>query len=138
MYQIQPFGVKRLSDGLNIPANPEIPSYREYLAWLEEGNTPTPYEAPVADVQAFFVNLIQSRLDAFARTRNYDGILSACTYATSSVPQFVAEGQHCVGLRDSTWLAAYGILAEVEAETRPVPTSMEDIEDDLPELVWPD
>lgn len=80
---------------------------------------------------------IQLRLDSFAGTRNYDGILSACTYATSSVPKFSAEGQACVNLRDATWSAAYDILAQVQAGTRPRPSSIADIEADLPALVWP-
>lgn len=80
---------------------------------------------------------IQARLDAFARTRNYDGILSACTYATSTVVKFKAEGQACVNLRDATWSAAYNILAQVQAGTRPVPTTIDDIAADLPALVWP-
>ena len=33
------------------------------------------------------VSSTQQRLDDFAKTRNYDGILSACTYATSIVPK---------------------------------------------------
>jgi len=93
---------------------------------------PTPEQ-----VQAAFTAAIQQRLDDFARTRNYDGILSACTYATSSVPKFATEGQYCVDARDATWTAAYAILAEVLAETRPMPASIEDIEADLPALAWP-
>lgn len=89
------------------------------------------------DIKAAFVAAIQERLDDFARTRNYDGILSACTYATSTVPKFAAEGQTAVNLRDATWSAAYAILAEVQAGARPMPASLADIEADLPALGWP-
>lgn len=95
-----------------------------------------PYPTP-QQIQARFVAMIQARLDAFARTRNYDGILSACTYATDPDPVFAAEGQYCVEKRGETWRTGYAILAEVQAGTRPVPTSLEDIEDDLPALEWP-
>ena len=80
---------------------------------------------------------IQKRLDDFAKTRNYDGILSACTYATSTVPKFAAEGQYCVQVRDATWAAGYALMDEVLAGTRPVPSSIADIESDLPVLAWP-
>lgn len=99
---------------------------------LEEPPPPT-----AEQLQAAFVAVIQFRLDAFARTRNYDGILSACTYATSAVAKFQAEGQRAVELRDQTWGAAYEILAEVQAGTRPMPASLADIEADLPALEWP-
>ena len=59
--------------------------------------TPTITEAIVAYVAA-----VQVRLDDFARTRNYDGILSAATYATSTVSKFAAEGQCAVALRDAS------------------------------------
>lgn len=79
----------------------------------------------------------QQRLDAFARTRNYDGILSACTYATSTVPKFAAEGQYAVQARDATWAALYALLAEVQAGTRPAPASFDDVQPLLPALEWP-
>lgn len=79
----------------------------------------------------------QQRLDDFAKTRNYDGILSAATYATSTIPKFQVEGQYAVEARDATWSKLYEILAEVEAGTRPVPASYLDIEPDLPVLAWP-
>lgn len=88
-------------------------------------------------LQAQFVTAIQHRLDAWAQTRNYDGILSACTYVTSAVPKFQAEGQRAVELRDQTWGAAYQILAEVQEGTRPMPSGLADIEADLPVLEWP-
>lgn len=90
-----------------------------------------------AAIQAAIVAATQLRLDTFAQTRHYDGILSACTYATSSVPKFAAEGQYCVNARDATWSALYAILAEVLGGTRAMPTSFADIADDLPTLTWP-
>src|SRR5689334_17873088 len=61
--------------------------------------TPTPSLAELRDV---IVTTVQRRLDAFAQSRGYDSILSAATYAASSVPQFQAEGQRAVALRDRT------------------------------------
>lgn len=84
-----------------------------------------------------FTAAIQQRLDDFARQRNYDGILSACTYATSTVAKFKSEAQACVNLRDATWAAAYEVLASVQAGQRPMPSSLADIEADLPALEWP-
>lgn len=87
-------------------------------------------------LQHSIVDSTQQRLDAFARTRNYDGILSACTYATSTVPKFQAEGQYAVQVRDATWAALYAFMADVQAGTRPVPSGFEDVEPLLPALEW--
>lgn len=80
---------------------------------------------------------IKNHLDAFAKTRRYDGILSACTYATSSVRKFSAEGQYAVEARDATWTKFYEILADVESGIRPTP-HIEEIISELPELAWPE
>jgi hypothetical protein len=90
-----------------------------------------------AEIEAAFTAAIQKRLDDFARTRNYDGMLSACTYATSSVAKFQAEGQACVDLRDATWAAAYAIMEQVKTGQRAMPDDLADIEADLPALEWP-
>lgn len=96
----------------------------------------TPEEAS-QDLAESIVNATQRRLDTFARTRNYDGILSACTYENSPVQKFSVEGQYCVQARALTWATLYQILAEIEAGTRPPPASFNDIEPLLPSLVWP-
>lgn len=88
-------------------------------------------------LQASIVAATQARLDTFAKTRGYDGILSATTYAASTIPQFSAEGQYAVVARDLTWAALYAMLAEVQAGTRPAPDGFADIEPDLPALGWP-
>lgn len=91
----------------------------------------------VAQIKDSIVNQTQNRLDEFARTRNYDGILSACTYATSPTPKFAAEGQYCVAARDATWATLYQIMADVEAGNRPLPENFASIAPELPVLTWP-
>lgn len=100
------------------------------VTWVQEPLAPEV-------IMAGIVEATQKRLDDFAKTRNYDGILSACTYATSAIPKFQTEGQYCVGARDATWAALYQILADVQAGTRTMPTGYADIEPDLPVLAWP-
>lgn len=80
---------------------------------------------------------VQERLDSFAKTRGYDGIMSACTYATSTNARFAAEGQYCVEARDATWAKLYQILEEVQAGSRLTPNNYEELEAELPNLSWP-
>lgn len=110
------------------------------IGWLWDGQTfsepPPPVKSP-EELQTEIVEATQKRLDDFARTRNYDGILSACTYSDSLVQKFRDEGQYCLAARDNTWAKLYEMLAEVQAGTRPVPSGYDDIEPELPQLVWP-
>lgn len=82
------------------------------------------------------VTKTQSKLDQWAMTKNYDGILSASTYATSTIPQFKSDGQDAVNFRDLTWSTLYSILSQVEAGTLAMPNSFSDIEPLLPTLTW--
>jgi hypothetical protein len=97
---------------------------------------PAPTTSP-EQIQAEIVTATQQRLDDFAKTRNYDGILSACTYAADPNPKFAFEGKYCIDARGATWTKLYEILAEVEAGTRPMPSGYADIEPELPVLAWP-
>jgi hypothetical protein len=104
---------------------------------LPEGTEIAAYVPPPVDVQAMIVTATQQRLDDFAKTRNYDGILSACTYAPSLIDRFRIDGVYCVGARDNTWAALYVFMADVQAGTKPMPTSFADVEPLLPVLSWP-
>jgi hypothetical protein len=130
--------VIRLEDGARIPCDSRNVDYQEYLRWTNAGGVTIPKDqASHSQLEADFTSAIQQRLDGFARTRNYDSILSACTYASSAIPKFRDEGQACVNLRDATWAAAYAILEQVKAGQRPMPDELADIEADLPALEWP-
>jgi len=96
---------------------------------------PPPAKTP-EQIIAEFAAKVQARLDAFARTRGYDGILSVCTYATSTNSKFATEGQYCVQARDATWETCYEVLNAVQSGQRPVPT-WEELEAELPVLQWP-
>lgn len=101
--------------------------------WCEAYTTePMPTEAIIAAVTA----AVQQRLDAFARTHAYDGILSACTYATSTVSKFAVEGQYAVEARDATWATCYQIMGDVLQGLRHMPT-LDQVMSELPTLEWP-
>lgn len=91
--------------------------------------------ATAGQVQSRGTAIIQNFLDATARTRGYDGILSACTYAVDTNPTFHAEGLACVAWRSSVWAACYQIMGEVQAGTRPIPTEVELLAA-MPAIVW--
>ncbi len=80
---------------------------------------------------------VQQRLDDFARSRGYDDIVSACSYATSQHQKYGPEGRYCVTAREDTRDVMFAIEAEVVAGTRPMPRSYDEIEPELPVLAWP-
>jgi len=137
-----PDGTTKIPPGYSFSLPPEISEgfYAVMRAgWrLVEGEKPVwpPLPTP-EEIYTDIVNATQKRLDDFAKTRNYDGILSACTYATSSIQKFKTEGEYCVQIRDATWVELYQILEEVQTQVRPIPSGFSEIESELPILEWP-
>lgn len=101
---------------------------------------PLPPEEPPPtpeQIQMQITGDVQARLDAFAREREYDSMASLVTYVDDADPAFAAEGAHGKLKRSQTWATMKQIRAEVLAGTRPMPTSIADIEAELPSLTWP-
>jgi hypothetical protein len=84
-----------------------------------------------------YVAAVQGMLDAKARERRYDNILSACTYVTSTQPKFQAEGQACVAWRDAIWSRCYELMDQVSSGELSQPT-VEDLLTMLPTMEWPE
>ncbi|ETW14251.1 hypothetical protein ATO8_00040 [Roseivivax marinus] len=90
----------------------------------------------VAQTRAALTAMIDAHVEAVARSRDYNDAAALAGYANSTVPEWAAEAQAFVSWRDQVWLTAFGMLAEVEAGTRAIPTASEILEA-LPDITWP-
>lgn len=117
---------------------PDALPWHTVIEGAPDGNTQTWIQNPMPldEIQRTCINEVQGHLDGTASTRGYDGIMSACTYATDTHPPFMAEGQACVNWRGEVWAKCYQILGEVQTGARPMPTVTELISL-LPVMQWP-
>ena len=110
------------------------------MTWLNDSEVKTAedkQEEFLVSTKSRLTSAIQSMLDEKAKERNYDSILSLCTYATSTAAKFSAEGQAGVSWRDEVWAKGYAILADVESGARAIPT-VDELLAELPNFVWPE
>jgi imidazolonepropionase-like amidohydrolase len=118
-----------ISDIEQVPANWVEITAGEYTAQAIAQLTPE-------QIKQTMIDAIQHHLDATARTRGYDGILSLASYAVSAHPPFAAEGRAGADWRDAVWGYGYQVLADVQAGTRTVP-SVDALILELPAMPWP-
>jgi len=105
--------------GLFFPVGGDVEPF-----WTRDGDgwvAPPAYVSPppaVADYSA----AIQSMLDAKARERGYEGILSGASYAGDPNPVYAAEGTTLKAWRSAVWTYANAELAAVQAGASEAPT----------------
>jgi len=122
------------------PCDPYIEDGQVYTVQVMDKSADELAAEDAARLKALYDGIVvatQNRLDTFARTHEFDDIHTASSYRDSAIPRFHADGTYCYAQRDATWAKLYEILAEVEAGTRPIPSSFADIEPELPVLNWP-
>ena len=95
------------------------------------------YTFSEARAQKHYCQIAQNMMDARARERNYDGIMSVCSYATSSFPKFATEAAACVVWRDAVWAKCYELLEAVLGGEMNIPSETEFLAL-LPVMSWPD
>lgn len=149
LYMKKPSGIADAWLRANICEEMVSQDGQEYKIWTAD-ETFLPDTALTAEqIEADFFNLfvdapgiqealtkaVQEYMDTTVQARGYDGIATACTYATSSDETFAHEGQCCVRWRDKVWRYCYNALDEVLAGERDIPTA-EELISELPELVW--
>lgn len=117
----------------------------EGLEWLDESYA-KPTEQEIESQLVTFVKLqivqdlssaVQFYLDERAKEKNFDGILSACSYANSKNPLFAVDGAACSIWRDAVWTYCYQVLSDVEANKRDAPT-VDQLLAELPAFSWPE
>ena len=90
---------------------------------------------------AQYDDLIDKRLEDFAREYYSKGYANAVTYKDSSVPAWKLEAEYLIWLRDETWTAAHVFQNEalplVMAGEREIP-AWEEILAHLPVPTWPE
>jgi hypothetical protein len=108
--------------------------YVQVDGWAEE------YEAMIQAKEqeatiARMKQALQKHLDDTALTREYDNIVSLCSYANSLDPVFRAEGEAGVIFRDAVWLYAKQVMVDVLGGLRDIPTE-EELISELPTIDW--
>lgn len=132
-YEIIPQTINEVLYNLHHPnGTPPMPG--------EEPPAVTIAEVPPAVIQRvakLATDKVEQRLNAWANTRNYESILSAVSYVNSPIPNFQADSQKAVQVRDTSWVALYQYLDKVTSSQVPVPKTFEDdIEPHLPVPSW--
>lgn len=112
---------------VGIPCAPDTP-----LGHIWNG---TAFEPDPEVVKQELKAAVQAHLDSTVQTRNYNGILSCCSYVSSTDSVFAAEGAAALAWRDAVWRYCYNVLADYEAGLRPLPTA-EELIAALPTLNW--
>lgn len=128
---------------IHVPKEDKDKLYKDRGKWHWENGVSKAYVKPPeliqaeaeAAIQKSMVDAVQNHLDDVAKTKNYDGILSLCSYANSTKSKFKAEGTAGVKWRDDCWEYCYQVLEDVKAGNRTVPTP-EELVLELPTINW--
>lgn len=98
-------------------------------AW-DINSPPTPEQ-----IAEQYVDAVQRHMDAKARERRYDNIVSACSYAAAP-NAFQAESQAYLAWRAACWQHLYQMQTDVMAGERQLP-DIADLIAELPALALP-
>ena len=119
-----------------IEAEPQLINNEWHQSWTIRDATQHELNEHCKAIKDGIIYQVQQRLDEFAQTRNYDNLLSLCSYATDSDLLFRKEGEFGVEIRSQNWRKCYQILDEIESGTRVVTEGYAEIKHELPPTQW--
>lgn len=90
--------------------------------WTVVALTPDEQMAYLRQQRAILKQFLDRYMDSQVAPKDYDSILTACTWINSSVPEWKADALAANEFRQLCFLKAYQIEADVLAGKRPVPT----------------
>ncbi|MBR6511127.1 MAG: hypothetical protein IKT51_02665 [Phascolarctobacterium sp.] len=134
-----------INDGLyHIPNNEEFKTQWEQVHAYALANPAMvteeyPYVPPAPteeEIQAQLEQGIEAWMNTVVAERHYDSIDTCIArYTDSPNPKYAQEAKAVKDWNTLVWDKCWGILAEVKAGTRPIPT-LEEVIAELPKLEW--
>ena len=113
---------------------------QEILDSLWEGKeTLNPTDTPPQAVLTLFTlasAIVTKRLDDFAKTKDYDNIVSLCSYVDDPDENLDKEGRRGRFLRSQAWTSIRGYQNQVLTGELPVPRTEKELLACVPEFTW--
>ncbi len=113
---------------------------QEILDTLWEGKeTLNPTDIPPQAVMTLFTLasvIVTKRLDDFAKTKDYDNIVSLCSYVDDPDENLDKEGRRGRFLRSQAWTSIRGYQNQVLTGELPVPRTEKELSACVPEFTW--
>lgn len=83
-----------------------------------------------------YMSAVQMYIDSEAKKKGYDSILSACSYANSTIPKFKTEGKAALLWRDQIWDYCSVSFQEIQEGNRALPKDIQSFIEELPKINW--
>lgn len=116
------------------PADPILENGEWVQGWTVRALTQDEIKQKIEMHKEILQAAVTDHMNAVARQKNYDSILSACTYAAFDNP-FKDDGLKAIAWRSAVWVKCYEVLDFVQAGLREIPTA-EELIAELPEMEW--
>lgn len=115
-YTLYPTYVLRQDDGAMIPLSEENADFVAFKEWRAAGNVPDqPPLPPFEQRTAALLVKVDEHLNAAARAKGYDSIITAALRAALPASPFHAEGVAFGTWMDLVYAKCYEVLAKVQA-----------------------
>lgn len=119
-----------------VEVRPDLVDGEYVQKWVVQPLDSLELQAALEELKNEFVTIAQEKLDSFAREKQYDDIKTLVTYVDDANPVFDSQARIGKEKRSQMWTSLTKIMEDVVSGAREVPNSFEDIENDLPPLVW--